>query len=138
MLSAGIMHECIYRLLRSGSDEESLKCFCRLITTRRELDHKQVKECLEMYFDRINEIRKKTSSHISFMLQDVFALRKDGWVPHHQESLKTIEQIHHKTRPKREKEESLQHITSIPLKSGSSREMPDKGRAFKPQGGSDK
>lgn len=46
MLSEGIMHECIYRLLRSGSDEESLECFCRLITTTgKELDHEQAKVC---------------------------------------------------------------------------------------------
>ena len=32
------MHECIYRLLRSGSDEESLECFCWLMmTTRKQL-----------------------------------------------------------------------------------------------------
>ena len=33
MLSATIMHECIVRLLKSSSDEESLECFARLITT---------------------------------------------------------------------------------------------------------
>ena len=76
------------------------------------------------------------SSHISFMLQDVIDLRKDGWVPRHQESLETIEQIH-KTQPEKEKEESLQHVASIPLRSGRNRDMPDKGRALKPQKGSD-
>ena len=33
MLSETIMHECVARLLRSSSDEESLECFARLITT---------------------------------------------------------------------------------------------------------
>ena len=33
MLSATIMHECIVRLLKSSSDEESLECFAILITT---------------------------------------------------------------------------------------------------------
>lgn len=33
MLSETIMHECITRLLKSASDEESLECFARLITT---------------------------------------------------------------------------------------------------------
>ena len=44
MLSEDIIHECIYCLLRSGSDEESLECFCRLITTAgKELDNEQAK-----------------------------------------------------------------------------------------------
>ena len=33
MLSEAIMHECITRLLKSTSDEESLECFATLITT---------------------------------------------------------------------------------------------------------
>ena len=39
MLSEAIIHECITRLLESTSDEESLECFVRLITTTgRDLD----------------------------------------------------------------------------------------------------
>ena len=42
MLSETIMHECITRLLKSTSDEESLECFARLITTTgKDLDAKQ-------------------------------------------------------------------------------------------------
>ena len=33
MFSETIMHECVVRLLRSSSDEESLECFTGLITT---------------------------------------------------------------------------------------------------------
>ncbi len=44
MLSETIMHECIVRLLKSSSDEESLECFARLITTTgKELDHTEAK-----------------------------------------------------------------------------------------------
>ena len=44
MLSATIMHECVIRLLRSTSDEESLECFARLITTTgKDLDVAQAK-----------------------------------------------------------------------------------------------
>ena len=118
MLSEGIMHEWIDHLLRSGSDEKSLECFCRLITTRKELEHEPAKECLGLYFDRINKIRKKMSSHISFMLQDVLDLRKDGWVLRHPGSLETIKQIHHKAQLEKEMEESLRHAASIPPKSG--------------------
>ena len=40
MLSESIMHDCIVRLLRSSSDEESIECFCKLIvTTGKDLDH---------------------------------------------------------------------------------------------------
>ena len=49
MLSEGIMHECIVRLLRSASDQESLECFCTLITTTgKELDHQQAKVCIRI------------------------------------------------------------------------------------------
>ena len=78
------MHECIYRLLCFNSDKELLECFCRLMTTTgKKFDHQQVKECLDQYFDRIDEIRKKKNmfSHIRFMLQDVLDLRKNGQVP---------------------------------------------------------
>ena len=44
MLSEIIMHGCITRLLKSMSDEESLECFARLITTTgKDLDKEQVK-----------------------------------------------------------------------------------------------
>ena len=49
MLSEGIMHDCILRLLRSTSDHESLECFCRLVTTTgKELDHPQAKVTLRI------------------------------------------------------------------------------------------
>ena len=38
------MHECVVRLLRSSSDEESLECFAGLITTTgKDLDHPEAK-----------------------------------------------------------------------------------------------
>ena len=44
MLSETILHECITRLLKSSSDEESLECFARLITTTgKELDKQEAK-----------------------------------------------------------------------------------------------
>ncbi len=44
MLSETIMHECIVRLLKSSSDEETLECFARLITTTgKEIDHPDAK-----------------------------------------------------------------------------------------------
>ena len=44
MLSETIMHECITRLLKSSSDEESLECFGKLImTTGKDLDKPKAK-----------------------------------------------------------------------------------------------
>ena len=44
MLSVTIMHECVVRLLRSSSDEESLECFAGLITTTgKDLDYPEAK-----------------------------------------------------------------------------------------------
>ncbi len=38
------MHECITHLLKSSSDEESLECFARLITTTgKDLDREAAK-----------------------------------------------------------------------------------------------
>lgn len=45
MLTEGIMHDCIRRLLRSR-DEESLECLCRLLTTIGcDLDKDKSKVC---------------------------------------------------------------------------------------------
>ena len=53
---------------------------------------------MEQYFDEINKIilGKKTSLKVSFMLRDVVDLRKNKWVPRHEENFnpKTIDQIH--------------------------------------------
>ena len=44
MLSEIVMHECITRLLKSTSDEESLECFGILImTTGKDLDRPEAK-----------------------------------------------------------------------------------------------
>ena len=50
MLSEIIIHDCMVRLLRSSSDEESIECFCRLIiTTGKEMDHKKAKVHIDVY-----------------------------------------------------------------------------------------
>jgi translation initiation factor 4G len=118
MLSESIMHECIVRLLRSTSDEDSLECFSRLITTTgKELDHQAAKQRMDRYFDRINEIieKKKISSRIRFMLQDVQELRKNEWIPRRQDTLKTIDQIHQEAHMEeiQEKESIRQSIQSM-------------------------
>jgi len=42
MLSEGITHECIRRLLRDAQDEEALECFVKLMfTVGKDLDHEK-------------------------------------------------------------------------------------------------
>ena len=52
---------------------------------------------IDNYFVRINDIIKKGKIpvRIKFMLQDVQALRKNGWVPRSRQdnTLKTIDQV---------------------------------------------
>ena len=117
MLSETIMHECITRLLKSSSDEESLECFGKLImTTGKDLDRPRAKvggagvcgqrlivllvcqNMIDAYFKRIDDIVKKgrISSRIKFMLQDVQELKRNNWVPRARPwlpQLKTIDQV---------------------------------------------
>ncbi|XP_011407685.1 PREDICTED: eukaryotic translation initiation factor 4 gamma 3-like [Amphimedon queenslandica] len=130
MLSESIMHECIVRLLRSTSDEEALECFSRLITTTgKELDHPQAKQRMDRYFDRINEIidKKKISSRIRFMLQDVQEMRKNDWVSRRQETLKTIDQIHQEAEMEAMQEKEM--IRSLQPVSGKQYARDDKKRS---------
>ncbi len=47
MLSETTMHNCVMRLLRSSSDEESLECFAVLIRVAgKELDRPDAKVCV--------------------------------------------------------------------------------------------
>ena len=42
MLSEGITHECIRRLLQDAQDEEALECFVKLMfTVGKDLDHEK-------------------------------------------------------------------------------------------------
>ena len=44
--SESIMHECMIRLLKSTSDEESLECFAKLMTTvGKDIDKEEAKVC---------------------------------------------------------------------------------------------
>ena len=47
MISENIMHDCIFKLLRSDKQEpleDNLECLCELLATiGRDLDHKQAK-----------------------------------------------------------------------------------------------
>ncbi|KAF4529254.1 hypothetical protein B566_EDAN017495, partial [Ephemera danica] len=70
-----------------ASDEESLECVCKLLTTiGKELEtrvEKKIKVDLSRHFQRMQSIvdARKTSSRIRFMLQDVMELRANKWQP---------------------------------------------------------
>ena len=55
------MHECIVRLLKSSSDEESLECFAGLITTTgKDLEIPEAKvrySCLLVFFEIVFNAR---------------------------------------------------------------------------------
>ena len=98
-------------------------------------EEKQAKKCLDEFFDLIDEIRrKKTSSRIKFMLQDVIDLTKNGWVARYQECLKKINQIHYEDQLEKETEkEMFQHIASVLRKGGISRDKSDSEKLASPK-----
>jgi MIF4G domain len=91
MLTVRIMHECVMKLLKE-TDETSLECLCRLMTTvgqelesdtksRIEKGADQRLRPIETYFREMIKIieEKKTSSRVRFLMQDVVDLRANGW-----------------------------------------------------------
>lgn len=108
MLNGRIMHEIIQKLLRE-TDEESLECMCRLITTVGKLLDEETKKLLasnkppagyfslDSYFTSIKKLisDKVSTARIRFLMQDVLELRTANWVARREEAgPKTIEQIH--------------------------------------------
>merc|ERR1712087_364014 len=90
MLTARIMHECVRKLLNSNpSDEESLECLCRLLTTVGQDLDKETSERLSKgplpglcdltgYFKEMRRFveEKKTSARVRFLMQDVIELKQ--------------------------------------------------------------
>ncbi|XP_052211936.1 eukaryotic translation initiation factor 4 gamma 1-like isoform X2 [Dreissena polymorpha] len=97
MLTENIMHDCVFKLLRS-KDAESLECLCRLLTTiGKELDSDKARPRMDQYFQQMDKIvnDKKNSARVRFMLQDMIDLRKNNWIPRRVDNNpKTIDQIH--------------------------------------------
>ncbi|XP_043086756.1 eukaryotic translation initiation factor 4 gamma 1-like [Puntigrus tetrazona] len=81
MLTESIMHDCIVKLL-TKRDEESLECFCCLMSTvGKDLDFEKAKPRMDQYFNLIETVIKEpeTSSRIRFKLQDLLYLRRINW-----------------------------------------------------------
>ncbi|XP_029692316.1 eukaryotic translation initiation factor 4 gamma 1-like [Takifugu rubripes] len=106
MISKGNIHTCIGKLLQDES-EESLECMCKLLTTvGKDLDTETEIPKINSYCGLIcNLMKKKMSSRIKFMLQDVVALRENDWVPRRRdEGPKTIQQLHQEAKQAEERE----------------------------------
>ena len=102
MITGGIMHSIIGRLLKA-TDEESLESLCQFLTTVGQTLEKMPKPVniptpsMEEYFSQMAGIirEKKTSSRVRFLMQDVIDLRRNNWVSRRKETgPKTIEEIH--------------------------------------------
>jgi len=124
MLTARIMHECVKKLLTT-TDEESLECLCRLVTTvGQDLDAETTAKLkkgpipginnLDVYFKEMNKIvaEKKTSSRVRFLMQDVIELRLNDWKKRREDAgPKTIDQIH-KEIEKEQLEQQIKNMSS--------------------------
>ena len=107
MLTARIMHECVKKLLKT-TDEESLECLCRLLTTVGQVLDQETKQRLSkgpqnglndlsVYFTEMKKITqdKKVCSRVRFLMQDVIELRVADWKLRREiAGPKNIEQIH--------------------------------------------
>merc|ERR1719430_2324668 len=125
MLTARIMHECVKKLLMT-SNEESLECLCRLVTTvgkdlEEETNGRLSKgpqpgiNDLSVYFKEMSKLveQKKISSRVRFLMQDVIELRINGWKKRREDAgPKTIDQIH-KEIEKEQLEQKLAHMAPI-------------------------
>ena len=134
-LCCRIMHECVAKLLKA-TDEESLECLCRLMTTVGQTLEQDTKERLqkggeafarlrpiEFYFQEmvviINE--KKTSSRVRFLMQDCVDLRRNNWQKRREDAgPKTIDQIHEEAK-KEQLKEKLNMMAPAPMPPPSSR-----------------
>ncbi|XP_039260449.2 eukaryotic translation initiation factor 4 gamma 3-like [Styela clava] len=106
MLTENIMHSCIMSLFKAR-DDDHLESLCRLLTTiGKDLDHVKGKQRMDQYFTQIQRViqEKRTSARVRFMLQDVYDLRLNSWVPRAitVQGPKTITQIHQDAKEEQE------------------------------------
>ncbi|XP_053379565.1 eukaryotic translation initiation factor 4 gamma 1-like isoform X2 [Mercenaria mercenaria] len=97
ILTENIMHDCVFKLLRT-KDPDNLECLCQLLTTiGKELDVDKAKPRMDQYFQQMGKIvsEKKIPIKVRFILQDVMDLRTNKWIPRRVDNNpKTIDQIH--------------------------------------------
>ncbi|KAL1918217.1 uncharacterized protein VTP21DRAFT_3483 [Calcarisporiella thermophila] len=118
MLTERIMHGCIQKLLTNvdNPEEEEMESLCQLMTTvGKQLDRKEAKGHMDLYFSRMVTLSKNTKlpSRIRFMLQDVIDLRSNRWAPRRDlNAPKTIAEIHEDAAKAQEEKDILKRSTS--------------------------
>ncbi|KAI0489165.1 hypothetical protein KFK09_029007 [Dendrobium nobile] len=100
MLTEGIMHGCIHKLLGQyqNLDEENIEALCKLMSTIGEMiDHSRTRERMDAYFEVMEQLstNQKLSSRVRFMLKDTIDLRKNKWQQRRKvEGPKKIDDVH--------------------------------------------
>lgn len=112
MITLRVMFGIVKKLV-TAVDEESLECLCRLLNTsggRMEKDIESIppnqrpiaEQQFEDFFTSIKDIteKKKTSSRVRFLLQDVVELRNNKWIGRRTADAgpKKIDEIHKEAR----------------------------------------
>jgi translation initiation factor 4G len=122
MLSERIMYSCMVKLCNNpleAGDEEA-ESLCKLLATiGKVLDAKpKTEKWVDVVIKRMREEMIKSpklSSRIRFMIQDLFDLRKDKWVPRiggNQVGPTTIAKIHEMAEKAKEEKEALKRNNS--------------------------
>lgn len=81
MLTVNIIHDCIFKLLRS-KDPDYLECVCCLLTiVGKHLDTPKAKPRLYQYFGQLTKIanNNNTPPRLQSLIQDVVDLWKNNW-----------------------------------------------------------
>ncbi|ORX54407.1 ARM repeat-containing protein [Hesseltinella vesiculosa] len=117
LLTTGIIYKCLKHLCDSGSQvrEEEVESLCKLLTTvGADLDRNpQTAPFTDVFLKRMKTEMYNSphlSSRVQFMMQDVFDLRDNNWVPRRgkQDGPKTIAEIHELAE--KEKEEAARRV----------------------------
>eukprot|EP00934_Nitzschia_sp_Nitz4_P002937 Nitzschia sp. Nitz4//scaffold149_size55946//51987//54625//NITZ4_006605-RA/size55946-augustus-gene-0.69-mRNA-1//1//CDS//3329536842//2927//frame0 len=98
VIKISVMLECLEKLLHDEEHEESLECYCNLLSTMGSKMEYHAKQMGKDYdWTKVEKLAKNPniSIRIKFMLQDLMDLRARGWVKRRQEeTAKTIQDIH--------------------------------------------
>jgi len=95
-LTENIIHDCIYRLIKTEHDD-CLLSLCNLITIAGKLlDTDKAKPRMDQYFSEIARIALKCKSNrVKFALREVLDLRRNHWVPRKVDTgLKMMDELH--------------------------------------------
>jgi len=133
MLTVKIMHGCVRRLLKT-TDDESLECLCRLVTTVGQNFERQTNDLFKttpkekqgglkeipVYINEMKKIiaNKTTSARVRFLMQDVVDLKNNQWRKLREDVCpKTLQQIRADVKME-QLNQSLMNSAPLPIDSG--------------------